>query len=95
VSQKFVTDGGAQITPELRLGYAHDVFDSRLLTVTSVTGAAFPVEGVKPSRDQLTAGLGVTMIAGPNLSLYADYDAIVPTGNITEQTIQAGLRWKF
>jgi outer membrane autotransporter protein len=95
LSQKFVTASGAQITPELRLGYAHDVFDSRLLTVTSAGGAAFPVEGVKPSRDQLSAGIGITMAAGPCLSLYADYDAIVPTGNTTEQTIQAGLRLKF
>jgi fibronectin-binding autotransporter adhesin len=95
LAQKFVTDSGSQITPEVRLGYAYEVYDSRLLTVTSVSGTAFPVEGVKPSRDQLTAGIGLTMTAGPNLSLYADYDAILPTGNTTEQTIQAGLRLKF
>jgi hypothetical protein len=31
----------------------------------------------------------------PNLALYVNYDGILPTGNITEQTVQAGLRWKF
>lgn len=35
------------------------------------------------------------MVAGPNFSLYADYDATLPAGNTTAQTIQAGLRWKF
>ncbi len=95
LAQKFVTDGGAEITPELRLGYAHEVFDSRVLTVTSIGGAAFPVGGVKPSRDQLTAGLGLVMQAAPNLSAYADYDTMLHTGNTTEQVVQAGLRWKF
>jgi fibronectin-binding autotransporter adhesin len=96
LAQKFVTGGGAEITPELRVGYAYEAeSNSRLLTVTTVSGANFPVVGVRPSRDQLTAGLGLAMIAGPNLSLYATYDAILPTGNTTEQTVQAGLRWKF
>ena len=32
------------------------MFASRFLTVTTVIGAAFPVTGVAPSRDQVTAG---------------------------------------
>lgn len=95
LTQKFVTQGGAEIAPELRLGYAHDLFDSRFLTVTTVSGSAFPVEGVKPSRDQLSAGFGIVMQAAPNLSAYADYDTILHTGNTTEQVVQAGLRLKF
>jgi len=81
---------------ELRLGYAYEAeSNARLLTVTTVGGANFPVSGVAPSRNQLTGGLGLSMVAGPNLSLYATYDAILPTGNTTEQTVQAGLRWRF
>ncbi|HXC27377.1 MAG TPA: autotransporter outer membrane beta-barrel domain-containing protein [Stellaceae bacterium] len=95
LSQKFVTASGMQLTPELRLGYAHDMFDSRLLTVIAASGAGFPVEGVKPSRDQVTAGIGVVVQATTCLSAYADYDTILHTGNTTEQTIQAGLRLKF
>jgi hypothetical protein len=34
LAQRFVTDGSAKITPELRLGYAHDLFNARVLTVT-------------------------------------------------------------
>jgi outer membrane autotransporter protein len=95
-SQKFVTGGGTEITPELRLGYAYEALsNSRLLTVATVDGANFPVTGVAPSRNQLTGGLGLTVQAGPNLSFYATYDAILPTGNTTDHTVQAGLRWRF
>jgi outer membrane autotransporter protein len=96
LAQKFVTDGGTEMTPELRFGYAREALSgSRFLTVATVGGASFPVIGVRPSRDQVTAGLGITMAAGPNLSFYANYDAILPTGNTTDQTLSAGLRWKF
>jgi outer membrane autotransporter protein len=80
----------------LRLGYAYEALsNSRLLTVTTVGGASFPVTGVAPSRSQLTGGVGLSVVAGPNLSVYANYDALLPTGNTTDQTIQAGLRWRF
>jgi hypothetical protein len=35
------------------------------------------------------------MVASPNFSLYATYDATLPTANITAQTIQAGLKYRF
>jgi len=96
VAQKFTTDSGAEITPELRLGYAYEALaNSRLLTVTTASGFNFPVTGIAPSRSQCTTGIGVAMVAGPNLSLYADYDVTLPTGNTTAQTVQAGLRWRL
>lgn len=69
-AQKFIIDSGAEITPELRLGYAYEALsNSRLLAVTTASGADFPVTGVAPSRNQVTAGIGLSMVAGPNLSL--------------------------
>jgi fibronectin-binding autotransporter adhesin len=95
-AQKFITDGDAEITPELRLGYAYEALsNSRVLTVTTVGGADFPATGVALLRNQVTAGIGLSIAAGPNLSFYANYDALQPTGNITDQTVQAGLRWRF
>jgi len=95
-AEEFVTDSGTSITPELRLGYAYETLsNARLLTATTVSAASFPVAGVAPSRHQLTAGLGLAMIAGPNLQFYVNYDAILPTSNTASQTIQAGLRWRF
>ncbi|ETN82860.1 outer membrane insertion signal domain protein [Necator americanus] len=96
VSQLFTTRSGTEITPELRLGYAYETLSStRGLNVIAVDGTAFPVTGIAPSRNQLIAGLGVTITAAPNLSFYASYDAILPVGNTRSQTFQAGLRWKF
>jgi outer membrane autotransporter protein len=95
-AQKFLTNGGAQFTPELRLGYAREALSgARLITLTTVSGAGFPVVGVTPSKDIVTAGFGVTMQAGPALSLYANYDTAVRTGNTTDQTLSAGLHWRF
>ena len=54
-----------------------------------------PTSPLKPSRNPLTGGLGLIMHAGPNLSFYANYNAVLPTDNTTDQTIQAGPRWRF
>ena len=65
------------------------------LFTATVDGTNFPVAGITPSRSQLIGGLGLTVQGGPNLSLDATYDAVLPTGNTTDQTVQAGLRWRF
>jgi outer membrane autotransporter protein len=95
-SEKFVSNNGTQITPELRLGYAREVMShSRLLTVTTVGGFNFPAVGAAPSRDNVTAGIGATMQAGTALSFYANYDTVLHTGNTTDHTLSAGLRVRF
>jgi fibronectin-binding autotransporter adhesin len=95
-SQKFITADGTLITPEVRLGYDREALSgARTLTVATVGGAQFPVTGIKPSRNIATAGAGLTLQAGPALSLYATYDAVLPTANTTDQTVQAGLRIRF
>ncbi len=96
LSQRFTARGDTVVTPELRLGYAYETLsNARGLNVIALDGTTFPVNGIAPSRNQLIAGLGVTVTAGPNLSFYASYDAILPVGNTRSQTFQAGLRWKF
>jgi fibronectin-binding autotransporter adhesin len=94
--RSFATDQGSIITPEVRLGYTREALsNSRLVTVATVTGANFPVQGVRPSKNMLTAGAGMTLQAGDNLYLYANYDAVVPTGNTAYQIVSAGLRITF
>jgi outer membrane autotransporter protein len=95
-AQSFVTADGTQITPEVRLGYSREVLsNNRLLTVAATDGTPFLVQGVKPSRDMVTPGVGLTVQAQQNLYLYANYDALVHTGNTTDQTLSAGLRVRF
>jgi uncharacterized protein with beta-barrel porin domain len=69
--------------------------NSRQLTVATVSGVDFPVQGVKPSNNMLTAGIGLTLQTRDNIYLYADYNAVVPTGNTAYQVIAAGLRIRF
>jgi fibronectin-binding autotransporter adhesin len=96
LSQRFRTEGGTGITPELRLGYSHELADNtRLLTVTAIDGTSFLTPGVRPSRDMLRAGTGITVRARDDLAFFVDYDAILPTGNTVEQSISAGLRVEF
>ncbi|HTZ36715.1 MAG TPA: autotransporter domain-containing protein, partial [Stellaceae bacterium] len=66
-AQKFIAGEATEVTPELRLGYAHDLFGGRVLTVATASGANFPVTGVAPSRDQVTAGFGLAVEAAPSL----------------------------
>lgn len=82
---------GTEVTPELRLGYACEALsNSRLLTVAAVDGPNFQVAGVNPSRSQMTGGVGFPMQAGPNLSFYADYDTVLPTGNPPTKPLTPG-----
>jgi len=95
-AQTFVTDSGMNVTPDLHVGYGHEVLsNARKLTVTTVSGDDFLVVGVKPSRDQVSAGFGLNLASGPNFSLYARYDSIFYTGNTSYQDITAGVRWRF
>jgi outer membrane autotransporter protein len=96
VAQTLVMPGGAQLTPELRLGYSREVLsNSRALTVATLDGSDFLVQGVNPSKDMLTGGVGVTVRARDDVFLYANYNALARTGNTAVQTVSAGLRVRF
>jgi outer membrane autotransporter protein len=94
-SQTFVTDGGARITPELRLGYSREIADDNRELDVDANGTTFLVQGVQPSRNLLTAGVGLTMRARDNLYLFANYDTVLHIGNTTVQTVSGGVRFQF
>jgi fibronectin-binding autotransporter adhesin len=96
LSESFVCMDGIKFTPEVRAGYSREVLsNNRLVTVAAIDGTPFVINGVKPSRDMLTAGVGITAQARDNLSLYANYDALTHTGNTLDQTVSVGLRIRF
>jgi len=96
VSENFVAVDGTRLTPEVRVGYSREALSNRrVVTVAAIDGTPFVVRGVKPSRDMLTAGVGVSVQARDDLSLYGNYDALVHTGNTIDQTVSAGLRIHF
>ncbi|HZB90496.1 MAG TPA: autotransporter domain-containing protein, partial [Stellaceae bacterium] len=88
------TENGAVLIPEADLGYSHEMFNAPP-SLVSVGGGSFTVDGLSPSRDELTVGGGVTARMSGRLSLYADYHAVLPTGNLFEQTVSAGLSYRF
>jgi uncharacterized protein with beta-barrel porin domain len=96
VARTFITDGGAPIVPELRLGSAREVAnDSRALNLGAAGGSTLLLPGVRPSRNMLSGGVGVTMQLQNSLYLFGNYDVIMPTGNTMVHTVQAGLRLRF
>ncbi len=95
-AEKFLTADGSQITPEIRLGYSREMLNNnRILALAATDGTLFVARGVKPSRDMLIAGVGVTLRARDNIFLYANYDAILPTGNTSNHAVSGGLRVRF
>ena len=95
-SERFVAADGTEVTPEIRLSYNREVLSNkRVITVAAIDGTPFLVQGVRPSRDMLGAGIGVTLRAQDNILLYAKYDAILPTGNTINHTVSAGLSVRF
>ena len=95
-ARTFITANGLAIAPEVRLGYGREVLsNSRTVTVAAIDGTAFLVQGVKPSRDMLTAGAGITVRAREDVILFARYDSLLAVGNTTDHTVSAGVRLRF
>jgi outer membrane autotransporter protein len=86
--------GGVHLVPEADLSYSHELFNTPPTLVTA-GGGSFSVDGLTPSRDALTIGGGLTANMTDQLALFAAYHATLPTGNFWEQTVSAGLNYKF
>lgn len=94
-AKAFTTAGGTVLVPEADLGYSHELLNTAPASLVQVGGGSFAVAGIVPSRDTLTLGGGLTATMSDRLALYADYHATLPTGNLFEQTVSAGLRYRF
>jgi outer membrane autotransporter protein len=74
--------------------YSHELM-STPPSLVEVGGGSFTVDGIAPSRDRLALGGGVTAQMSDRLALYADYHVTLPTGNLVEHTLEAGLTLTF
>jgi fibronectin-binding autotransporter adhesin len=96
LSRTIITSGGAQIVPEIRLAYSRETLsDVPDLTVFATDGTPFTVVGVKPARDMIKPGAGLTVSVTPNLSLFANYDAVIYVGDAIDQDFSAGMQMSF
>jgi fibronectin-binding autotransporter adhesin len=95
-SKAFVLDNGVRVTPGLKLAYSHELLDtSETLALTTPAGSLVPGTALTPARDTVTVGPEVTAAMTQQLSLYADYQAVIGIGKSLDNIVYAGARWRF
>lgn len=81
---------------QLRAGYAYETQGhGRTVSVTAADGTGFAIAGARDARGMLTAGLGATLPIGKSTNAYVRYDAWLHTGNVSAQSLQAGVDYRF
>lgn len=93
--ERTVTDGkGVTWTPRASLEYARELVPAQSTALT-VGGGSFTAAAVEPSRDRVTAGLGLDAHLNNALALSVDYRSLLPTGNAVAHTVSATLHYTF
>jgi autotransporter-associated beta strand protein len=81
---------------QARVAYAYETRSMhRDVAVTAADGTGFIIRGTSESRGLLNAGLGATLPIGKAAKAYVRYDALLHTGNMSAQSVQAGLDYRF
>lgn len=81
---------------QARVGYANETQSvNRAIRVTAADGTGFEVPGTTDSRGMVTTGGGVTLPIGKAANAYVRYDALMHTGNVSAQSLQAGVDYRF
>jgi len=87
--------GGWSLCPDLNAGWTTEVAKQDEDRSVSANGADFSVAGLQAAASQVSVGGGFTAQLYGSFALTADYKAVLPTGNLTEQTGSLGLRYQF
>jgi outer membrane autotransporter protein len=92
----FQTSGERSGSLQARVGYAYETQSvNRTVLVAAADGTGFAVPGTTDSRGMVTTGLGVTLPIGKTANAYVRYDALLHTGNVSAQSLQAGVNYRF
>jgi outer membrane autotransporter protein len=84
---------GMRVTPEVKLAYSHELLNTaQTLALTTPAGSVVPGTILTPARNTLTVGPEVTAQMNQQLSLYADYKAVIGIGKSLDNVIFAGAR---
>jgi uncharacterized protein with beta-barrel porin domain len=83
------------VTPEADIAYSYETLGTTPPSTVSVGGGSFIVNGLLPSRNELTIGGGVTAQLTDVLALQAGYHITPPTGNTLAQTVSLALDYRF
>jgi subtilase-type serine protease len=91
-----LTAGSWQINPAFHVTYSYEALDNdRKMTVSSLDGTQFGINGVPVARNTIDTGFGITAQATPNLTIFGGYDIAVGIDTSTDQAVSAGLKYAF
>lgn len=93
-AKSFITGGGMLLIPEIDISYAYEAANP-VPALVQTAGTNFTINGPAPGRDRLSAGGGFTGMLNNRIGFFVDYHAIVPIRDLLEQSVSAGLTYKF
>ncbi len=96
LTSRIATAGGA-LTPELRLGWSHELLDaSQRITASlvGVPGSSFTSTGILFGRDAALIGAGLSFELSPDAKVFADYDGRLGS-RLQEHSVSGGLKVRF
>jgi outer membrane autotransporter protein len=93
-ARAFTAASGMVWTPRAELEYAQELNHLSGANV-SVGGGTFTAAGAVPSRDRVTAGLGLSGKLRDDLRCDVSYRVTLPTGNYLQHAVSASLRYRF
>lgn len=93
-AKAFTLDNGLEVASEVDINYSHEIFGAAP-SILQMGGGSFSVDDLVPSHDRLTAGASVTAKMSDRFALYADYQTVLPTGNLFQQTVSGGFQYRF
>lgn len=96
VARPFTTGGGVKLVPEVRLGWQHELLDSRSSVISTFTSGAsrFTSTGAQVGEDAAVLGLGLKAQMTGRLDVFTDYTGRVGSKQ-TDHGLTAGLKYKF
>ena len=92
-AKSFIIQGGMLLIPEFDISYAYEAANS-VPALVQTAGTNFTINGLAPGRQRVTIGGGITGILNDRIGFFVDYH-VIPVRNLVEQTISAGLTYKF
>ena len=90
----FTRASGLRLTPEADIRFSHEMKDTPL-SLVEVGGGRFSVAGLEPSRNEVSLGAGIAAQVNPRMNFHARFEAVLPTGNRLQESLDAGLTYRF
>lgn len=95
VARAFAFDNGMIVRPEMRARYSHEMVGPSRHSYVTVGGSDFTIDGVNPSPDSVSLGVGFTAKLNDTIDAFGNYDVNLPTGTTLDHIVSAGAKIRF